>query len=228
MAQYSMMNIFPVNFGVINLGEESREMNKRIVQEIYNLKEEEKRMLRTGVGVYQTTLGVEKRSSLLSQVNQHIHELLQQYFKDSGVKDLDALRTENCWFNYNNDANAYHVPHLHGHGSTVFSYVYYPSSGILDGKHLSDDQNLDEEFVMDFTHEPKPGSISFMDPAYNVKRQIIPRKMRQLPYYALHASIVPREGILVVFPAYLVHWVTPTHQENFERFSLVGAVNKYD
>ena len=229
MPQFSMINAFPINFGVFNVGEESRAINKQILKEVYRIKDEEEPRKRTGKNVFQTSLGLENRSELFAHLKNYFTDLLTPYVQDSGFTGeiWEYLEVGSFWFNYNNKAEAYHVPHNHGFGDTVFSAVYYPTSGILKGKHLSDDQDLDAELKIDFTNRPPAGSLVMFDPNFALKRAVqCPNRQTNYPYYGNSMCITPREGALVIFPTYLVHMVVPTEQHDFERMSIVFNINK--
>ena len=107
------------------------------------------------------------------------------------------------WININQKGSL-HFPHTHG-GST-FSGVFYvkvPTIKEIDDKGIN-----------------KPGFIEFLDPrndvttyAYGVKEFVESMTFQQ------QMLMQPKEGTLLVFPAWLKHWVYP-NIENDERISI--------
>ena len=152
---------------------------------------------------------------------------MKPYMQSVGMVDPDNnCEVDGLWFNYNNNPSAYHIPHIHGAGKTLFSGVYYPSSGILDGKELSDDQDLNVDVNFETSLEIKSGSIVLLDPSFVARTAVLSDKIRRKPYYLQQVCLEPKAGTLLLFPAYLPHYVVPTQKDNLERFSLVFSINK--
>lgn len=217
------MDIFPVPFSVVNLGEPSREMNKRILDIVY----EEKKNFpnspsRSNVGGWQNT-------NILDSYYPEFREILDQFFpvieptlRRAGLQgDIQSqVKIEGTWANVTDNPGSYHLPHFHGFGESIFAAIYYPSSGFQDGMPVSNFQNLDEPVNIYASSRPKPGDISFMDPAVNIKRQVFSNSMKQYPYYGLEMCVTPREGVLILAPHYLTHFVVPTEKPGFTRHSI--------
>ena len=227
MGDYVMHNLFPIPVGIKNLGEESRTLNKQIMEEIYRIKDLEELNTRSGKNLFQTKANLQKTNDFFNNLNSIFFEHIKPYLLTAGITDPDnSLELDSLWFNYNNNPSAYHIPHIHGSGNTLFSCVYYPSSGILDGKELSDNQNLDENVKLESKTNIVPGSIVFLDPSFVAKNLVYIEGMKRRPYYIQQLTLEPRAGILVSFPQYLPHYVVPTERNNFERVSVVFSVNK--
>lgn len=229
-AQMLELDIFPVPLTIVNLGEDSREINKAIIEELELEKTNTKEPpLRSGIGVWQSDFAFETRSKLISEISDMLFELSKPTLKRAGFKgDLNSyLYCTDFWGNINESPYAFNTPHLHGHGQTVFTGVYYPSSGVLDGKHLSDDQDLNQITTIRAGSRPEPGDIVIMDPAGPIKSQVFPYGdyLDRYPYYGLEYCITPKEGTLVLFPHYLMHYVSPTEKTNFKRYSLAFSIN---
>lgn len=222
-----MHNLFPIPVGIKNLGEESRELNKQIIKEIYKLKEIENSKTRSGKNLFQTGADLHTRSDFFNELCGVFFNHMKPYLESVGINDPDInCEIDGLWFNYNNSPHAFHIPHIHGSGKTLFSGVYYPSSGILDGKELSDDQNLNENVNFETKVDIKPGSIVLLDPSFVAKTTVLADFIKRKPYYLQQVCLEPKAGTLLLFPAYLPHYVVPTQKENLERFSLVFSVNK--
>ena len=132
----------------------------------------------------------------------------------------EQLDLNGIYANINDKAYASHLPHIHGFGDSIFIGVYYPSSGILNGKHVSDNQDLNQAPNIYASSRPNPGDIMFIDPAANTKKQVISSNMKRYPYYSLDMCVTPREGLLLLAPHYMSHLVTPTEKDNFDRISI--------
>jgi len=222
------LDLFPTPFSIINFGESSRELNKKILDMIFEEKETSKSQLRTGVGVWQSPPGLEQKYDIFTELKSLFFNRSKFTLSKAGFKDNieSYLEIGDFWVNYNDSPYAYHTPHIHGTGQAVFSGVYYPSSGILNGEHLSAKQDLNANPVIESSGQPKPGNIVFLDPAAAIKGQVYPGEhLNRYPYYGLEICIEPREGLLVLFPQWLQHLVTPTEKEGFIRTSLAFNIN---
>jgi hypothetical protein len=225
----TFMDLFPIPFQVSQLGEASRVMNFKLVNDLYKDKEvHPDSPIRTGIGgVWQSNFGLENRYESYREAANMFFGFAKPVLYRMGFRgDLDS-RFSLCdfWGNINENPSAFHMPHFHGNGNTILSGVYYPSSGYISGKCISDNQDLNEKPVIEATSYPKPGSIVFMDPAVDIKRQVFCDDLVRYPYYGLEISIIPKEGVLILFPHYLTHLVTPTVTPNFTRISLAFSIN---
>jgi hypothetical protein len=222
------LDLFPTPFSIVNFGEESRELNKKILDIIFEEKQRNKSQLRTGVGVWQSVPNLETKHSLFEELKIMFFDRAKPILKKAGFTgELNSyLECSDFWANYNDSPYAYHTPHIHGTGRAIFSGVYYPSSGILNGKHISAKENLNTDPIIKSSGNPSPGNIVFLDPAAAIKGQVYPgEKLNRYPYYGLEICIEPREGLLVLFPQWLQHLVTPTEKEGFIRTSLAFNIN---
>ena len=229
-AQMLELDIFPVPITVINLGENSREMNKILMNELEEeMKDNYDAPLRTGVGVWQSNFGLEKRRETFANLAEMFLDLSIPTLTRAGfLGDLKSYMVcDDFWGNINDSPSAFNSPHIHGHGFTIFSGVYYPTSGILNGEEVSKKQDLDIMTTIRSATRPEPGDLVLMDPSYAVKNQVFPFKIQnnRYPYYGLEYCITPREGTLVLFPNYLMHYVAPTEKENFRRVSIAFSIN---
>ena len=143
--------------------------------------------------------------------------------KHSGFEQrvVDNSKVENLWANLIFNAGGYSTPHFHGSGRTLWSGVYYP-------KGLTDNNNLDEfkedEWIQ-LGHKKGDGILVLYDPAKIAKAQVY-KPFETGEYYGQEVTVIPRESLLVLFPAWMSHMVTPlTKKEN--RYSISFACNYY-
>lgn len=224
------LDLFPVPVTVMTLGEQSREMNKELIRDLEDDKKNNyEAPMRSSINVWQSNFTIEKRYDSFFNLKDYFFNLAKPTLRRAGFQgNLEQyMECEDFWGNVNDTPWGFHTPHYHGHGKSVFSGVYFPSSGILDGKNLSDDQDLNHLVELTASSAPPPGSIVFMDPSVNIKRQVFPLgdTLKRYPYYGLELCVVPKEGTLVLFPHYLTHYVTPTEKLNFKRYSIAFSIN---
>ena len=96
------------------------------------------------------------------------------------------------WININ-DRGAFNAPHDHpGFCWSGCYYVKIPESS-----------------------SGRSGLIEFLDPRTNISTMSVPESKMFAPKF----QVKPREGLLLIFPSYLKHWVYPNEQ-NEERISI--------
>lgn len=231
LVQPMHLDLFPVPVSVFNLGEQSREMNKQMIDDIMKEKNTSSyNILRSGINVWQSDYDLERRYEVFAQFKKDITPLVHQTLQRVGYGgNLDSyMKIEEFWANVDDTPHGFTAPHIHGVGNTAYAGVYYPTSGILNGKSLSENEHLGEpKNILEASSRPKPGAIVFLDPGGNTKSLVMPHRedFKRYPYYGLPFCITPREGTLVLFPAYLMHYVTPVEQENFTRISVAFSVS---
>ncbi len=107
------------------------------------------------------------------------------------------------WININQKGSL-HFPHTHQ--GSIFSGVFYVKVPIINKQ--------------DTTDINKPGFIEFIDPRNDVTSfaRFVPEFEESLAFKQ-QMLIEPKEGVLLVFPAWLKHWVYP-NTSNEERISI--------
>ena len=182
---------------------------------------------RSNIGGWQNT-------NILDVYYPEFREILNQFFpiveptiRRAGMTgDIRSqIKIEGTWANITDNPHSYHLPHFHGFGNSIFNAVYYPSSGFQDGEPVSKFQNLDDPVNVYASSTPNPGDIAFMDPAVNIKRQVYTNAFNRYPYYGLEICVTPREGVLILAPHYLTHFVVPTEKPGFTRHSITFDIN---
>ncbi len=209
---------FPIPISYATLGEESRALNAILLKDIFDSVNGKPTQLRSGVGVRQTIGSLEEQYESFKELKEIIEEVsrgIVEYSKSGGSK----ISVEAFWANVNNDPFAFHMPHSHT-VKYMFTGVYFPSSGISKGVHLSSRQNLDEPVVLQSKSQPDPGSLVLLDPLEFVKNAISIGETSRYPFFGHPISVTPKEATLVIFPSYLPHMVTPTKDPNLTRVSI--------
>jgi hypothetical protein len=218
------LDLYPIPFSVINLGENSRELNKKIIDIALNVE-----MQKTHhEGVFEI-YDLEKKYDLFKELQEIFFNIsIPSLFKAGYQGDLKSyLSCERFWLTKTESAYSMHLPHMHGYGETLFNGVYYPTSGIEEGEHISKKQNLNDIINLLGGSYVAPGSIVFQDPCAWVKGQVyVPGKLKTYPYYEKNISVPYREGSMILFPNYLPHMVTPTQKQNLIRVSMGFCIVK--
>ena len=95
----------------------------------------------------------------------------------------------------------------HHHGESALTGVYYPLYEMVDGEMRV--EYLDDPKLQPGSWDGKRGgSIVFNDPSYGQKIRL--RKSSNVsPFNIEHYHLYPVSGLLAVFPAHLIHTVTP-------------------
>ena len=218
--------IFPSPFGYANFGEENRELNQQLIKDIEHDKsidDGKQRSFKHNSSSWQSFPTMETKYNSFEKLREQIQYSLKPIMKHSGFEQrvVDNSKVENLWANLIFNAGGYSTPHFHGSGRTLWSGVYYP-------KGLTDNNNLDEfkedEWIQ-LGHKKGDGILVLYDPAKIAKAQVY-KPFETGEYYGQEVTVIPRESLLVLFPAWMSHMVTPlTKKEN--RYSISFACNYY-
>lgn len=231
MSVLKTFSLFPVPLSIANFGVEAKEMNESLIADSFS----EQAMNpvpagRSAVNGWQSE-GImdEKYESfalLRENIKTIIYSLLPSYgYEYEGSYD-DIFECGMLWSNILTNESAYHMPHIHGTGETLFSGVYYPTSG-LTSQH--EDFYPEEDYSdveLRASSVPESGDLILFDPASSDKRQVIPAFVKRYPYYGSEICIKPKKSHLVIFPNYLTHMVAPITEKNFIRMSVSFSFRK--
>ena len=223
MVLVAFKSIFPSPFGYVNFGEANRELNTQLVEDIHSYRAEDEgafRTFRKNDCAWQTNSDMETRYESFEQLRKLIDDVSKPIIEHSGIAKeyLPYCKVENLWANWIFDAGGFAKPHFHGSGRTLWSGVYYP-------KGLEEIDNLDEfeeEEYIRLGFEEGEGLLVCFDPAKVTKGLV--KVMDNGEFYGQDITIKPRESLLVLFPVWLSHMVSPlTKKEN--RYSISFALN---
>lgn len=190
----------PVMFGT--LGSAAQEMNTHLCVDT-KVEVEHQYELRSGVGVLQTTGGLESRYESFKLLQKALTEAVQQTLPKFGVLDT-PVTVEDFWANYNpGNPHAFHMPHSHSVDGYMFTGVYFPMS--------LGDNDVDTLPTIHADSQPLPGALVLLDPIENIKSAVSRTNTRRYPFFGIPLSVVPQQSAFVVFPSYLSHMVTPTN-----------------
>ena len=219
--------LFASPFGYANFGTENIELNKQLIKDIETERELDKGKERTfkyNDCSWQSLSTMETRYESFAKLRDQIQYAIIPIMKHSGIEDqyVDYCKVEHVWANLIFDAGGYATPHYHGSGRTLWSGVYYPQG-------MEENDNLDEfteERWIQLGHRDGDGILVLFDAAKFTKAQVY-KPFETGEYYGQEVTVIPRESLLVLFPAWMPHMVTPlTKKEN--RYSISFACNYYN
>ena len=220
--------LFPTPFGFVNFGEEARELNAMLVKNIdeelvrYQPDTAERTFAKNECG-WQSDLGMENLYESFAKLGDVISSCIGPVLTQSGYEQeyAEELYVEDMWANVIISAGGFSEPHIHGSGRTLWSGVYYPKSDHED----LDDFNPDKFIIGG--GQLGSGNLILKDPAHTIKGQVKPpkEKVKSRAYSGGNITIKPRESLLVLFPAWLEHYVQPV-TDNTRRYSISFSINK--
>ena len=210
--------IWPTPFGWANFGEDLRELNKKLVNDI----EKERSLDKGKNGTFtnnklgwQSKNTMEYRYDSFRQLLPKIKAIATPLMQHSGLPSNVTADVANLWANVILGNGGYAFPHTHGQGDTLWTGVYYP-------KGLHDIEDLDVMETNDYFKNgvTDNGGILVIKDG-NISKELVkaPPPANQSTAYERNFSITPRESLLVMFPAWVEHMVTPT-ENNEKRYSI--------
>lgn len=231
MTDIKTLGLFPVPVNIANFGKESKELNESLIADSFS----EQAMNpvsagRSAIDGWQSEGYMDERyesfAILRENIKTIIYSLLPNYGFDYDGSYDDIFECGMLWSNILTQHSAYHIPHIHGTGETLFSGVYYPTSG-LTSQH--EDYYPEEDYSdveIRASSVPESGDLVLFDPAAAQKRQVIPAFVKRYPYYGSEICIRPKKAHLIIFPNYMSHMVAPIKMDNFYRLSISFSLRK--
>ena len=219
MVSNTLFPTFPVPVILYNFGKESHELNISLVNDILKeRKADGDGRIASNMGGWHSILKMEERYDSFKTLRDKIEECSNDYCRQTGHED--GLIVEKLWANISGPADI-NMPHHHG--ASALTGVYYPLYEMVDG-----------EMKVSYQDNPKlqpgswdgkrGGSVVFHDPVYGQKIRL--RKTKDVsPFTIEHYHLYPVSGLLAVFPAHLIHTVTPFKEKKI-RMS-ISFVCKY-
>ena len=226
MTNINFRPIFPSPLGYVNFGEANRDLNKRLIEDIETemmQSEGKKRTFKKNEMSWQSFPKMERKYSSFEELQLYISDSAKPILHESGVsyETAYAHRTEGLWANVILGAGGYSRPHIHGHGRTLWSGVYYPK-GLQDVENL-DDFNEDDYILLGYQPN-NDGALVIFDNA-RVEKGLVLTEFDSREFYGSEIMVKPRESLLILFPVWLMHMVTPL-TTNEKRYSISFAINK--
>ena len=216
-------SIFPQPFGFVNFGESFRDLNKKLIIDIEFDKENSEGKRNTFTknnSGWQSKTGMETKYDSFKKLSAEIFKYALPIIHSSGVSKTQKLNIGSLWANLIFAPGGFSNPHIHGSGDTIWSGVYYP-------KGVSEKPNLDNFERQKYFGYGIPDDVTgvLVCKDSNISKRIVKFPMDNRQFYSGNFSVIPRESLLVLFPAWMEHFVTPTI-DNSKRYSISFAINK--
>jgi hypothetical protein len=214
--------LWPIPFGYTNFGESHRTLNKQLITDIETERKNnpsERRTFSKNNSGWQSTVRMEKKYKSFEELRKIILHYSLGTLHMSGISQDMHVDVNTLWANVIFAKGGWSNPHTHGSGNTIWSGVYYP-------KGVSEIENLDEfitEEFMTWGINETGGSLLIKD--LNISKKLIKVKLDHEHYYGTNFSVIPRESLLVLFPAWVEHMVTPTTDDS-KRYSISFAISR--
>jgi uncharacterized protein (TIGR02466 family) len=140
------------------------------------------------------SLFIDPKEPIIEELGIEINKRFDWLHKERNFNDKWEQRIQKFWINVNNNIN---ISSPHRHPESFFSAVYYPDVG------------------------DSPGSITFLNPNNQLSYVIRPEMVDKYDEFntALQA-IVPQTDMLIMFPAWLWHFVNHEPDPTGERISI--------
>ena len=208
--------LFGVPLSVHYLGEEFSELSNQItVDSLTEFRVDPEGSPRSNFGGWHSSFGIDGKYDSFSKLKTIITEHGNLFCKNQGF--LDGLECVNMWANLSGPGDM-NTPHTHG--TDPLTGVFYPVDSISEDGTFNtsyEDDRLPLGIQMcDQARKESGGSLVFTDPAYGKKITLINKND---PDNVSWYHVYPKAGLLLLFPGYVTHFVTP-FKENKKRLSI--------
>ena len=226
MTQVNFKPIFPSPLGYVNFGNANKDLNKQLIKDMEQERKEhsdgKSATFKKNDASWQSLAKMEDRWDSFVTLKEQILQTCVPILKHSGISDMIApfVSVGNLWGNIIDNAGGFSKPHMHGSGKTLWSGVYYPK-GL---EKIDDLDDFDEEKTIINGWAKGDGVLVLFDPSYNTK-SLIQTKFDSREFYGGDVSVIPRESLLILFPTWMMHMVTPLTKKE-KRYSISFAINK--
>jgi len=226
MTNIKTIALFPVPVSIMNFGSNASSLNSNLISDAFSeMKSNPILDSRSAVHGWQSSADLEKKYESYSELRNHIQSVVMSILKNYGFKEYlpfdELYECKGLWANILTEKGAWHVPHMHGDGKTVFSGVYYPTSGLTQdmNEYYPDEDYSDVDIIAGSI--PRSGDLILFDPATSQKRQVLAgNQVNRYPYYGSEVCIRPKKSHLIIFPNYLTHMVAPVLIDDYYRLSV--------
>lgn len=155
--------------------------NNKIIQEAYDLKEKMQSVKKSNFGGWQSIDFIPSNMFNGPETQKLVKEITEIVFGLGQMWGFDNIVLNNFWFNINNKKD-FNYPHTHT--SSIFSAVYYVKCNEDSGRIIFNRPDQSFHYV------PPSEENSY----------------RWSEFY-----FTPKEGLLVIFPSYVEHYVEPSN-----------------
>ena len=217
---------FSTPITLILFGDDARDMNALLIDDI----DKERSETETGMGTFNgndaswlSDYGLESKYESFKNLQAVITSVAFPAMENAGFSSEyleNNVCLNNMWANVIFKPGGWAQPHMHGTGDEFWSGVYYPK-GVIE-------TNLDNVMKAVSITVQESGALVLSDPAKNIKKQVRSADSTEpqaYPYYGANLYIKPTESLLVLFPSWIEHYVTPV-TDDVIRYSISFSISK--
>ena len=213
----TLLHLFPIPISLYNFGKSNHKLNVNLVRDTLDCFSNTDSIQRSNMGGWHSPSDMETKYDSFNLLRNQIQEAADIYCEDYGFEKGSKIKY--LWANLNQtgDMNV-----GHDHARSTLTGVYYPVQNIIDDNcTFNYKENIS---LLPGTWDGEDGgSIYFQDPAYGLKRALEetekPTAFNLSAYYTY-----PIAGLLIIFPSYLLHAVTP-FRKKMKRISISFTAN---
>jgi hypothetical protein len=217
-------DLFPVPLLIDNFGESARALNRALIADIEREMDRAPTTGRSFASGWQSQPGLETKYESFSVLRQQIASSALTYLEHIRYTGPRPACCGSLWANFMTGRGSHSELHIHGSGQVIATGVYYPVSLSKDADASPADLDQFDPSTI-FKPTEVGGELILYDPSYATKRQVI--KPEHSRYYEALKQIAPRESLLLMFPHYLAHAVSPLLADDIRRYSISYAVEQH-
>ena len=192
--------LFPIPIAIYNFLDKNHKMDVSLLTDILTENQKDvKGKTRSNMGGWHSKSGLEN-----------------DYGSFGELRVLQGLSCERLWANIN-ESGDFNLGHHHG--KAALSGVYYPVDYLTKSNECYFNYDPNAIIRPGTWDGEKGGSLYFQDPSYGLKNTLIKDPDTPSPYTFDAYYTYPVSGLLIFFPSYLIHTVTP-FKENKKRVSI--------
>ena len=217
MVDVNFKTLFPTPFGHIDFGESHKSLNEKLISDIednMSKSDGKNRTFKKNDCGWQSESDLENEYESFKTLGTEILKWAKPIMSKSGISqnEINNLSLNSMWANVIFKAGGFSNPHIHGYGNTLWTGVYYPKG--IEGT---------DNFIFDGVVKGS-GILVLKDPAF-VSKRLIKCSYSDATCYGRNMSIVPKESLLVLFPVWVEHYVTPTIDDE-RRYSISFGIHR--
>jgi len=204
---------FPIPVSIYNFGKDAHELNIKVANDILDEMDyfNNRGVIRSNLGGWHSD-DMSHHGSFKMLI-EHIEACLDAYCETHGF--YGDLKIDHIWGNVNKAQN-YNL--MHHHGLSTLTGVYYPVQCVQDNKLMF---NYKERVSLEAgigNEKEEGGALILQDPNFGLKTTLVIKE--QSPFTLSHYHLYPVAGVLLIFPPYLLHTVTPHYEDDYDRISV--------
>ena len=214
--------LFPVPLAIHYFGEQHSQLNSNLVKDILTEMEVDLEGTdRSNIGGWHSSFGMEGKYDSFLSLSKIIEDYGNQFCNSHGF--YDGLKFNNMWANVSGPGD---MNSLHHHGTDPLTGVYYPIESVSgDGNEILNFDYESDRIPLginnyDSQRKEPGGALVLQDPAYGKKITLVNKNN---PDNCSSYHVYPKASLLILFPGYLQHYVTP-FKENKKRLSISFAL----